>query len=119
MKIITRQNQPVAVIELENEKLIVRAASQSEADRILSLIAVPYRVGYAKETTIRGEQTNLHCARLVFPGTQEHWQGLGIGGASVQLVAPFYEIPPGWRVEEFTLPKFQFRAEYRRPPSTG
>lgn len=117
MPVVMRNDEIIASIHFENERLIVRAITQEDADRILKIIAVPYARGYSYVSIVDGEEANVKSSKLIFPGTQEHCRFLGVGAASTWLFSEPEQLLPDWKTQVFTLPSFQFRAEYYPQPN--
>ena len=70
MAIVTRNDKIIASIHFENERLIVRAITQEDADRILKIISVPYWIGTSKVVIMEGEEVAMHGSTLAYPGTK-------------------------------------------------
>ena len=117
MAIVTRNDEIIATIHFENERLIVRAITQDDADRILAIISVPYSRGYLYVSIVNGEEATVKSSKLTFPGTQEHCRFLGVGAASTWLFSEPEQLLPDWNAQAFTLPSFQFRSEYYLLPN--
>lgn len=117
MAIVTRNDEIIATIHFENERLIVRAITQDDADRILKIIAVPYSRGYSYISIIDGEEANVKSSKLTFPGTQEHCRFLGVGAASTWLFNEPEQLLSDWKAQTLTLPNLKFQSEFYPPPS--
>jgi hypothetical protein len=117
--IVTDEGKAIATIHFEDGKLIVRAASQEEADNLLKSLARPYN-GWR---TWKMGEVSLIGAVLLYPGTPKHYRQLGGGKPSMDLLPnPDKEkIRQQWWIEmkNITLPTFEFQAEYHRPPEVG
>ena len=112
MAIVTRNDKIIASIHFENERLIVRAITQEDADRILKIISVPYWIGTYKMVVMHGEEVTLHGSELAYPGTKKHWSRLGSGGASIHLFKEPDVLIQAWKAQTIIPPTFQFQAEY-------
>lgn len=110
MAIVTRNDEIIATIHFENERLIVRAITQEDADRILKIISVPYWIGTSKVVVMDGEEVTMHGSTLAYPGTKIHWSRLGAGGASLHLFEPPDKLILPWIAKTITPPIFEFQA---------
>ena len=112
MAIVTRNDEIIATIHFENERLIVRAITQEDADRILKIISVPYWIGTSKMVVIDGEEVTMHGSTLAYPGTKIHWSRLGSGGASLHLFNHPYKLMLAWIAKDIIPPTFEFQAMF-------
>ena len=117
MPVVTRNDEVIATIHFENERLVVRAITQADADKILEIIAVPYYIGTATVVVMNGEKVSLHGSRLTYPGTLEHFDYLGVGGSSIHLFEEPDALMPAWIAQNIIPPTFQFQAVFYPPPN--
>ena len=113
--IVTNDGKAIATIHFENGKLIVRAASQEEAERIADGLMKPV---WAGKGWADGDKTYWGHV-LVDPCTQKHFNQLGHGD-SADLLAPNKILPP-LKAERLNITPvvFEFQAERSRPHEVG
>ncbi|MEI7847288.1 MAG: hypothetical protein WCK35_15925 [Chloroflexota bacterium] len=110
MAIVTRNDEIIASIHFENERLVVRAITQEDADRVLKIISVPYWIGTSKVVIMEGEEVSMHGSTLAYPGTKIHWSRLGVGGASIYLFEAPDRLMTAWIAQTIIPPTFEFQA---------
>lgn len=110
--IVVRDGKAIATIDFENNTLIVRAASQEEAERIADGLMKPV-LGNNNWTH---NDITMFAVALVEPCTQKHFNQLGYG-AGADLLSPDEILPPS-KAKRLNIipPTFEFQAERRRLP---